>query len=158
MMPMNENQLIIQPLNAILFIAGIGTGAFFALSFSPISIGIGPVLDLVILTISVFLLSVIFYGYLSPLVFLYLGAVHWKLLFSNPIGVLGYLIPLVIASYAGGIAANYASMDMNEEGNFFKHWRIVAGLLVVAVVVAVGWAVLMGMMPSYDELSSILFQ
>ena len=155
---MNENQLIIQPLNIVLFIVGLVGGAFLALEFSPISIGLGPVIDLAVITISVFLLSIIFNGYLAPFIFLYLGAVHSKLLFSNPIGVIGYVIPLVIASYAGGIAANYASMDMNEEGNFFRHWKAVALLLVVAVVVAIVWSIILGMMPSYDELNALFFQ
>jgi len=155
---MNENQFIIQPLNIVLFIVGLSGGAFLALEFSPISIGLGSVIDLAVITISVFLLSIIFNGYLSPFVFLYLGAVNSKLVFSNPVGVVGYIIPLVIASYAGGIAANYSAMDMNEEGNFFRHWKAVVLLLVVAVVVAIVWAIVMGMMPSYDELNALFSQ
>jgi hypothetical protein len=152
---MNENQLIIQPLNIVLFIVGLGAGIFFAVQYAPVSIGLGVVFDLIVISVAVFLLSIIFNGYLSPLVFLYLGLVNSKLILSNPIGVIGYLIPLVIASYAGGIAANYASMDMNGEGNFFQHWKVIAGLLVLAVVAATIWAVVMGFLPSFQDLNAI---
>jgi len=142
-------------MNIILFIIGLGVGAFFSLGFSPISIGLGNVVDLIVVSIAVFLLSMIFYGYLSPLVFLYLGFVSNKMIFSNPIGVLGFIVPLVIASYAGGVAANYASMDMNGEGNFFQHWKGIAAMLIAAVIVAAIWAVVMGLLPSFQDLNAL---
>jgi len=154
---MNENQLVIQPLNAIFYLVGIAAGVFLALEFMPFSIGLGSIFDLLVLTVAMFLLSIIFSSYLTPLVFLYLGAVNSSLFFSNPIGLIAYIVPLVIASYAGGVAASSASMDFNGEGNFFDGWKGIAAFFGIAVFLALVLGAIMGFLPSYDSVYAIFF-
>ncbi|AJF60240.1 MAG: hypothetical protein J4224_03720 [Candidatus Diapherotrites archaeon] len=154
---MNENQLIYVPLNFIMFLVGLAVGFFLELNIAPFTFGIHPAVDAVVLTFGVFVLSIVFYGYLNPVIFLYIGLLHSGLVSGNPIGVVMLLLPLLVASYGGGMTAGYLAVDLHEEGNLFEHKIQIAAFFFGALFLALVIGLLYGFLPNLEELDSLIF-
>jgi len=130
-----NTQLILIILNIALFLGGVVL--FGALDLTPFSFNIHASIDLIVLTISFFVLSIMFSGLLSPLLFLYYGALSSSLVATNPLGVLLTVVPLMIAAYAGSIAGHFASKDLHEKGNLFEQKKLLLVLFFSSLVFAV---------------------
>ncbi len=145
-MNLRKNQLILGLLNLVFFLAGLAI--FFNFGIKPFFLNIHPVVDLVVLTGGVFILSVLYSGLLTPVVFLYVGIVDSALLLTNPIGVVLSCIPLLFASYAGSITGSFAKEDLDERKNLFEQKKkilLVFGLsLLLAIIFGLVFDFLLG--------------
>ena len=92
--------------------------------------------NLVLLTIVTFVLSMMFFGYLTiPLMFLF-GMAIGPTVNLHPIYIV-QIIPILMAGYGGGMGGTYIRHDMNKLFDFYTQKTEIVGFLIASIVVAV---------------------
>lgn len=161
---MNPNQLIILLVSLIFFIVGLGATAILELQLEPFSLGLHAegilqllfnALDLAVLAIGAFLFSLLLFGYLAPVFFLYSGLLLGASLFENPILVIMQAVPLFIAGHIGITAGNYLWQDLTGEDNFFKHYPEIAAMLFAAALSGFFVGLIGAFVPDMETLGSL---
>ena len=116
---------------------GIFVGANSIAVFSLIELSANPALNLILLTASVFIFSLLFFGSSAPLILFFVGIMQGKAFLGAPVETIAGAIPLFIAAYAALVAGRYLYADFKGTGNFFAHKREMIALFGAAIVVAV---------------------
>jgi len=134
------------------FILGLTGAIFFGFEGASFSLGIHPAVDFLVLAAGVFVLSIPFFGFLSPFVMLAVGLASKPLFDSNPLSAVLLLIPLAFAAYAGVLTGKFIHEDMQGKSNLFDHNLEIFKAVGTALVVAVVLGVVVDFMPPLDAL------
>lgn len=116
---------------------GIFVGANSIAAFSLIGLSANPALNLVLLTASVFIFSLLFFGSAAPLILFFVGIMQGKAFLIAPLETFAGAVPLFIAAYAALVAGRYLYADFRGTGNFFAHKREMVALFGISLVAAV---------------------
>ncbi len=116
---------------------GIFVGANSIAVFSLIELSANPALNLALLTASVFIFSLLFFGSAAPLILFFVGIMQGKAFLGAPVGTIAGAVPLFIAAYAALLAGRYLYSDFKGTGNFFSHKKEMIALFGVSVIAAV---------------------
>ncbi|MBI2530439.1 MAG: hypothetical protein HYW05_04835 [Candidatus Diapherotrites archaeon] len=116
---------------------GIFVGANSIAVFSLMELSANPALNLLLLTASVFIFSLLFFGSSAPLILFFVGIMQGKAFLGAPVETIAGAIPLFIAAYAALVAGRYLYADFRGTGNFFAHKREMVALFGVSLVAAV---------------------
>lgn len=110
---MNANNLIVFLLNVVLLSIGLGAGFFLELGIGVL--GFVPALwGGVVVALAFFTLSLAFFGYITPLLFLYFGVSMSSALAQNPVGLAAYSLTALVASSSGNIIGEAMQKEMNS--------------------------------------------
>lgn len=134
------------------FILGVAISIFLGVEGASFSFGIHPAVDFLALAGGVFVLSIPFFGYLSPLVLLLVGIASKPLFDTNPLAVILLIVPLALAAHAGGLTGRFVHEDMNGKSNLFEHNMQIFKALGAALVVAVVFGIAVDFLPPLDAL------
>ena len=115
---------------------GVFVGANSIAAFSLIELSANPALNLLLLTASVFIFSLLFFGSSAPLILFFVGIMQGKAFLGAPLEVIAGAIPLFIAAYAALVAGRYLYADFRGTGNFFAHKREMVALFGISLVAA----------------------
>ena len=85
-----------------------------------------PVIDLIVLTIIVFVFSILFFGYLTPILFIAIGLIQGAMFTKEPLSLL-MILPIILAGYTGIILGNYLWKELLGEDNLFLHKKALIG-------------------------------
>ncbi|MBS3057647.1 MAG: hypothetical protein J4415_03400 [Candidatus Diapherotrites archaeon] len=116
---------------------GVFVGANSIAAFSLIELSANPALNLLLLTASVFIFSLLFFGSSAPLILFFVGIMQGKAFLGAPLEVIAGAIPLFIAAYAALVAGRYLYADFRGTGNFFAHKREMIALFGISIIAAV---------------------
>ena len=123
---------------------GLIFGYLFGQTLPDYFLGTNTTLDLIVLAFVVFILSVLFFGHLTPLVFLFFGfriGTLTRIELMPGLINLVYVLPMFFAAYAGTILGKHAKLDLDGEDNLFdQKIRIIKNLLravFLAVIVSI---------------------
>lgn len=101
--------------------------------------------SLVVLSLETFVFSILFFGVLTPLLFVYHGFLAHDLIVSDLANNLGvkaaviniiYILPLLLAAYSGTILGISALKDFTGKGNILERRWQVLGYLIVSVTLS----------------------
>ncbi|HLC36475.1 MAG TPA: hypothetical protein VJK05_02610 [archaeon] len=109
-----------------LFLLGLVLGSI-GIGLPYYEVGLSPVINLIVLSLGTFIFSILFFGKLTPLIFLYLGgAIALTLMVSPELAFIRALnaIPLFFAAWAGTEAGVSSKTDLEGEGNLFLNKNI----------------------------------
>ena len=111
---MNANNLIVFLLNVVLLSIGLGLGFFLSISVQPL-LFVPTLWGGVVVALSFFVLSLAFFGYITPLLFLYFGISMSSVLTQNPAGLIVYSLTALVASSSGNILGEAMQKEMNSK-------------------------------------------
>lgn len=111
---MNANNLIVFLLNVVLLSIGFGLGLFLEVN-ADIPAYIPMLWGGVVVALGFFVLSLAFFGYITPLLFMFLGVSLSSVLTQNPTGVVAYSITALVASTSGNILGEAMQKEMNSK-------------------------------------------
>jgi hypothetical protein len=152
---MKPEAVMIIALSVLFFLIGVVTAGFFGWD-AAFSTGFGGYADALLLCAAAFIFSVLLYGYMAPVFFLYLGTVNSTLIFWNPAAVIVQLAGLITAGYAGIIFSSYLKKDFEGDDNLFMHINEFALPLGIAVVVCLAAVAAAPFMPTGETLYNSL--
>lgn len=111
---MNANNLIVFLLNVVLLSIGLGAGLFLGLAVQPLAF-VPTLWGGVVVALGFFVLSLAFFGYITPLLFLYFGISMSSVLTQNPAGLVVYSLTALVASSAGNLLGEAMQKEMNSK-------------------------------------------
>lgn len=84
-------------------------------------------------TIGYFLSGIIFFGY-----FVFIPSIFFGLQLGTEknVAIFLYIVPTLIATYAGAKIGFLLQDDFNKKNNFMQHWKLIATLLVLSIALA----------------------
>jgi hypothetical protein len=135
-----SDSITITALSATFCLIGLIAGIYYN-----IDLGIAlPVLNdfanLIIITLSVFVLSVLFFGYLSPILFMAIGIINSQLYAVQGIISVSFIAPLILASFAGAMLGTALKKEIDGKENILEYKKpfvlSLVGALVFAIIVA----------------------
>lgn len=141
-MKLFEN-LIILMLMVCFFIAGASSAIYFGFNFMPMSFGLHPALELLIMTLAFFVCGILFFGYLAPALMFFLGIINGQALMYNPLVAIAYIVPIFLATFLGSKTGMLLKTDMDGRGNIRDAKMFILGGLGISLVIAIalGFAV-----------------
>ncbi|GEM_PF-3353732 len=136
---MDPNKFILTLLNVVLLFLGLLGGLFFKLSASPLYFGLNsPVFTGIIIAFSYFVLSIAFFGMLTPVLFLFIGVVYSSSVISNPLGVLALIIAATFGSSVGNTLGEATNRDINQKENLSAYRdRVIIGVVIAIILGAI---------------------
>jgi len=114
--------------------AGLAVVYFLGLGLEPL-FDFGQLLNGLLLTLTVFVFAVLFFGFLTPAIFFAIGLMQGIEIIQNPFTGL-YFIPTFIAGYSGSMLGQYLFRDLKGQDNVFAHLKPVIIQLVIALAIA----------------------
>ncbi|MBI2598429.1 MAG: hypothetical protein HYW50_04495 [Candidatus Diapherotrites archaeon] len=152
-----QNNIILTILNIVFFFLGISGALAFNQNIEPLSFNFHPALDLIVISVSFFALSMLFSGLLSPPIFLYYGFINSSHLYSNPVGLTLSVIPLLVASYAGSITGQYTAADQEEKENLFSFKKEILVIFFAGILLAIVVGFLFSYLAKFDQSALLPF-
>ncbi|MDO8627832.1 MAG: hypothetical protein Q7K42_05165 [Candidatus Diapherotrites archaeon] len=141
---MKYNSRLVMLVGLLLLAIGLLAGYLFGNTTPDYLLGINKTFDLVVLSLVVFIVSVLFFGYLTPLVFLFFGfRIGTLMRIDLMLGTINliYILPMIFAAYAGTVLGKHIRLDLMGEDNLFdQKIRIIKNLLravFLAVIVSI---------------------
>ena len=92
--------------------------------------------NILLITLAAFVLSMMFFGYLTIPLMLLFGMAMGPTIQQQP-ALAMQVIPLLLAGYAGGLAGVYIQNDMNKLFSFYLKKTEVVGYFVAALLLAI---------------------
>ena len=128
-----EKKIII--ISSIAFwIAGLVIAFFFNINLEPL-FTFDALTNAVLITLSLFVFSILFFGRLTPFVFLVVGFMQSANITQNAWNLM-LIVPMLFAAYSGTMLGNFLMKDLQGRDNVFLHGRKIAMHLGVAVALA----------------------
>jgi len=135
------NVKILYLIVACCWLAGIAVSLVLGISLEPM-MSVHPVIDSLFLTLTVFVFSMLFFGYVAPIIMFAVGMMQGATFAQNQLNFL-LAAPVLLASYVGVLAGIYLRRDMQGKDNFFDHKKPIMIYVVVASVLSVAIPVLL---------------
>jgi len=149
---MRPQLIVVLALGAVLFAFGSFASYFFSLGVAPFDLGMGAIVNLVLLTLVVLISSLFLFGYIGVLAILLIGLMFGEMMLVNPIAVYLSALPMLVALVAGNLAGIHLRMDLEGQGNIRDHRYKILLLAGAAVLIAViiGAVIQLGLVPQID--------
>lgn len=106
--------MIVFLLNVVLLSIGLGLGFFFDLGVQPLAF-VPTLWGGIVVALAFFVLSLAFFGYITPLLFLYFGISMSSVITQNPTGLIAYSLTALVASSGGNILGESMQKEMNSK-------------------------------------------
>lgn len=117
--------------------AGIAISLVLRITIEPLA-EINPIMDSLFLTFSVFIFTMLFFGYAAPLIMLAVGMMQEPFFEKNPMKIM-LAAPILLSAYAGVICGIYLRRDMQGKDNLFDRKKQI--LIYVGVAIALSIAI-----------------
>ncbi len=135
------NVKILYLIVACCWLAGNAVSLVVGISLEPM-MSIHPVIDSLFLTLTVFVFSMLFFGYAAPIIMFAVGMMQGAIFAQDQLNFL-LAAPVLLASYAGVLAGIYLRRDMQGKDNFFDHKKPIMIYITAASVLSVAIPVLL---------------
>lgn len=138
---MKGNVKILYLIVACCWLAGIAVSLVIGISLEPM-MSVHPVVDSLFLTLTVFVFSLLFFGYAAPIIMFAVGMMQGAIFAQDQLNFL-LAAPVLLASYAGVLTGIYLRRDMLGKDNFFDHTKPIIIYVAAASVLSVAIPVLL---------------
>lgn len=118
------------------FLVGLGIAFFFDLKAPFAALGFSQEVNLVLLTLAVFVFSMLFFGRLTQFFFVLVGMSQAGQVAAMPLVVIFNSVPLFLAGFSGTLFGKYLLDDMEGTDNLFDYKIELLKWLGISVAVA----------------------
>lgn len=153
---MQAERILILLFSVAFFIVGLAASYYLDMRFPALTLGMHPSVDFALLAFGVFLFSILFFGYLSPVVLLIVGLTQGQVMAEHPLLVMLGFVPLLIASYVGGLTGRYVYLDLQGKANLFELRKRIVLSVAAALAIAVVFGFAVEAMPAASEINQYL--
>ena len=103
------------------FLVGLAIAFFFGLKTPFAALGFSQEVNLLLLTLAVFVFSMLFFGRLTQFFFVLVGLSQAGQIATMPLVVIFNAVPLFLAGFAGTLFGNYLLDDMEGTDNLYNY-------------------------------------
>ncbi|GEM_PF-3435971 len=118
------------------FLAGIAIGFFLRLSVPQIAFNFSPAIDLLLLSLLVLVFSMLFFGKITPLLFLVIGLMQAGLVEKMPVVMLVQAVPLFLMGFTGTLLGRRLFEDLKGGDNVYSYKRELLKWFAISIIVA----------------------
>lgn len=132
-----SDSITITVLNATFWLIGLIAGLYYNIDLGIQLVALNSAINLILVDLAIFVLSVLFFGYLSPIFFMIFGIINAKLYSIEGFNALFYIAPLILAGYAGAILGTALKKEIDGKDNALNYKKSIALWMGFSLILAV---------------------
>ena len=132
-----SDSITITVLSATFWLIGLIAGIYYNIDIGITLLSFSSTLNLVFASLAVFILSAMFFGYLSPILFMIYGVINAKIFAMEGFNSLFYIGPLILAAYAGAILGTALKKEIDGKDNVLDYKKSIALWMGFSIILAI---------------------